>query len=69
MASNRATVRVKRDKINEKVPSMQQGLCKCGWGVRVTGGFREKQSRNPALFSPHMSSNIGSQCSVAHIGI
>lgn len=53
-AANRATVRVKGDNINEKAPSMQQGLCKCGWGVRVTGGCRERQSRNPAVFPPHV---------------
>lgn len=31
MAANRGTVQVKRDNINVKAPSIQQGLWKCDW--------------------------------------
>lgn len=54
MATNRATVQVKEDNINEKAASMQQGLCKCGWGAHVTGEHREREAEHEfsSIFPP-----------------
>lgn len=48
MAANRATVQVKRDNINVK------GTLEVWLGMYVTGMCRARQSRNPALFFPHV---------------